>query len=94
MVDYPEYKPDGSFERYMKKLNEFGMGSIFSLLLLVFGVVLAAYGLWKNNEGYVGYDEGGIKYTMCDRDGVGWKYYGYGMKMTKSIRLSMMVKYG
>ena len=57
MVDYPEYKPDGSFERYMKRLNEFGMGSIFNLLLLVFGVVLAAYGLWKDNEGYVGYDD-------------------------------------
>tara|TARA_Y100000758_G_C16057092_1_gene423515 strand:+ start:1829 stop:2068 length:240 start_codon:yes stop_codon:yes gene_type:complete len=57
MVDYPEYKPDGSFERYMKKLNEFGTGSIFSLLLLVFGVVIAVYGLWKDNEGYVGYDD-------------------------------------
>ena len=57
MVDYPEYKPDGSFERYMKKLNEFGTGSIFSLLLLVFGVVIAVYGLWKDNGGYVGYDE-------------------------------------
>ena len=45
MVDYPEYKPDGSFERYMKRLNEFGMGGIFSLLLLIFGVVLAVYGL-------------------------------------------------
>ena len=41
----------------MKKLNEFGMGGVFSLLLLIFGVVLAVYGLWKDNDGYVGYDD-------------------------------------
>tara|TARA_B100000029_G_C17263622_1_gene847213 strand:- start:34 stop:225 length:192 start_codon:yes stop_codon:yes gene_type:complete len=41
----------------MKKINEFGMGSIFSLLLLILGFALSVYGLWKDSEGYVGYDD-------------------------------------
>ena len=57
MVDYPEYKPDGILDRYFKKLNKFGQGSIISLFLLVFGFVLAVYGLWKDNEGYIGYED-------------------------------------
>ena len=57
MVDYPEYKPDGAFERYFKKLNKFGQGNIISLFVLIFGFILTVYGLWKDNGGYVGYDE-------------------------------------
>ncbi|OIR16649.1 MAG: hypothetical protein BEU04_01570 [Marine Group III euryarchaeote CG-Bathy1] len=41
----------------MRKINEFGMGSILSLLLLICGFVLSVYGLWKDNDGYVGYDD-------------------------------------
>ncbi len=57
MVDYPKYKSKGSVERCMRKINEFGMGSILSLLLLICGFVLSVYGLWKDNDGYVGYDD-------------------------------------
>ena len=57
MVDYPEYKPDGPLVRFSKKLNQFGWSNIISLLLLGFGFVLGAYGLWKDNEGYIGYED-------------------------------------
>ena len=57
MVDYPEYKPDGILDRYFKKLNKFGQGNIISLSVLVFGFVFAVHGLWKDNEGYVGYED-------------------------------------
>ena len=57
MVDYPEYKTDGTLERDFKKLNKFGQGNIISLFVLIFGFILTVYGLWKDNGGYVGYDE-------------------------------------
>ena len=57
MVDYTEYKSEGAVERFMKRINKFGMGSIFSLSLLILGFALSVYGLWKDNDGYVGYDD-------------------------------------
>ena len=57
MVDYPEYKPDGALDRYFKKLNKFGQGNVISLFVLIFGFVLAVYGLWKDNAGEFGHED-------------------------------------
>ena len=42
-------KPDGTLERYFKKLNKFGQGNIINLFVLIFGFILTVYGLWKDN---------------------------------------------